>query len=536
MNTPLTPLRGNIVDYLFERSLSSKLASRAFLTTSEGDVSFEQLHERASQVGNLLGSLGIKPGERVMFSVLDGIDFMSLFLGVMKVGSVSLPINTFLTAKDYGYYLRDSGARMLVIDESLVPLIKQVGETQALPEHVLVAGKDPQGFRSLDEAVRDQPKHVPTWQCDADDVAFWLYSSGSTGDPKGVLHTHAHIHASCELFGQNTLGISQDDVIVCPPKMFFAYGLGFQVYMPLRACARVVADAQPGRPHRVWEILQKHRPTLLVAVPTIFSGLLDTLKHVDKETIQHVFEPLRFCVSGGEVLAPTSVRAWKDLTGTDILDGVGTTEMTHMFVINRPGKVVPGSSGKVVDGYQVKLIDENGKDVPCGEIGNMFAIGPSAAKQYWNKPDKTAATMHDGGVLTGDKFYQDTDGNYFYVGRNDDMLRAGGIWVSPAEIESTLLEHPDIAECAVIGVEDEHRLVKPKAYVVLRANVDPTTELEQEIQNTMRAKLAHYKCPRWIEFTDELPKTATGKIQRFKLRQWAQEAGPAAAVDARQSA
>ena len=536
MSTTLTPLRGNIVDYLFERSLGTELASRACLTTSEGDVSFEQLHERACQVGNLLGRLGIKPGERVMFSVLDGIDFMSLFLGVMKVGSVSLPINTFLTAKDYGYYLRDSGARMLVVDESLVPLIKQVGESQALPEHVMVVGKDTQGFRSLDEALSDQPKHAPTWQCDADDVAFWLYSSGSTGDPKGVLHTHGHIHASCELFGQNTVGITQDDVIFCPPKMFFAFGLGFQVYMPLRAGARVVADAPPGRPQRIWEIIQQHRPTLLIGVPTIFSGLVEILKHVDKQTIQHVFEPLRFCISGGEVLAPTLVRAWKDLTGTDILDGVGTTEMTHMFVINRPGQVVPGSSGKVVDGYQVRLIDENWQDVPCGEIGNMFAIGPSAAQQYWNKAEKTAATMRDGGVLTGDKFYQDQDGNFFYVGRNDDMLRAGGIWVSPAEIESTLLEHPDIAECAVIGVEDEHRLVKPKAYVVLRENVVATSALEQSIQETMRAKLAHYKCPRWIEFTDDLPKTATGKIQRFKLRQLAQKTGPGATVDARQSA
>ena len=536
MSSELPPLRGNIVDYLFEPSLGSDLASRACLTTPEGDTSFQELHERCCQVGNLVGSLGLKRGDRVMFSVLDGADFMSLFLGVMKVGSVSLPINTFLTVKDYAYYLRDSHARMLVIDESLVPLIKQVGEIQALPEHVFVTGKETAGFRSLEDALQKQAKDVPTCECKPDDVAFWLYSSGSTGDPKGVLHTHAHIHASCELFGRNTVGLTKDDVIVCPPKMFFAFGLGFQVYMPLRACARVVADAQPGRPQRVWEIIQQHRPTLLVAVPTIFSGLIDILKHVEKETIEHVFEPLRFCISGGEVLAPSLVRSWKELTDTDILDGVGTTEMTHMFVINRPGQVVPGSSGKVVEGYQVRLVDENWKDVPCGEIGNMFAIGPSAAQQYWNKPEKTAATMREGGVLTGDKFYQDQDGNYFYVGRNDDMLRAGGIWVSPAEIENTLLEHVDIAECAVIGVEDEHRLVKPKAYVVLREGTVPTSELEQAIKEAVRSKLAHYKCPRWIEFIDSLPKTATGKIQRFKLRERAHSTQQGPAVEARQSA
>ncbi|TAL76179.1 MAG: benzoate-CoA ligase family protein [Burkholderiaceae bacterium] len=517
-----TPLQGNIVDYLFEHSLGSGLRTRAFLTTPDGDVTFEQTYARICQVGNLLKALGVQPGDRVLFSVLDGSDFVGLFLGGIKVGAVSLPINTFLTTQDYGYYLRDSAAKVAVVDQSIAPLILEAHKAQPLSARILVIGPNTYGFESFEDAVRDQPSSVTTHACAPDDVAFWLYSSGSTGAPKGVVHTHAHLQASCELFGRNTLNLSSDDVVICPPKMFFAYGLGFQVYMALRAGARVITDPSPARPAQILELIMKHHPTLLVAVPTLFAGLLDKLRNVDKDDIAQAFSRLRFCVSGGEVLAPSVIQGWKDVTGSDILDGVGTTEMTHMFVINRPEHVVPGSCGQVVDGYTVRLVDDDWKDVPQGEIGNMFAIGPSAAQQYWNKPEKTASTMRGGGVLTGDKFYQDKNGNYFYVGRNDDMLRAGGIWVSPAEIESTLLEHPDISECAVIGVEDDSRLVKPKAYVVLRSEVVAGPELEEAIRQVVRSRLAHYKCPRWIQFVDSLPKTATGKIQRFKLRQMEQ--------------
>lgn len=315
------------------------------------------------------------------------------------------------------------------------------------------------------------------------------------------------------------LGISSDDVLICPPKMFFAFGLGFQAYMSLRACARVIVNPAPARPVKILDDILKHRPTLFVAVPTLFTGLLDLMRDWGKEQIGQAFGRLRFSVSGGEVLAPSVSQSWKEKTGTEILDGVGTTEMTHMFVINRPGSVVPGSCGRTVDGYTVRLVDDNWVDVPVGEIGNMFAVGPSASQSYWNKPEKTASTMRDGGVLTGDKFYQDKDGNFFYVGRNDDMLRAGGIWISPAEIESTLLEHPAVSECAVIGVENEDHLVKPKAYIVLRSGVDAAPETEDDIRKLVRDKLAHYKCPRWMQFVDSLPKTATGKIQRFKLRE-----------------
>lgn len=536
MSVLLPPLKGNIVDYLFEPSLGSSMKDRAFLLTPDGQVTFRQLYERVCQVGNWLTGLGVRPGDRVMFSVLDGVDFISLFLGAIKIGAVSLPINTFLTAKDYGYYIQDSGASVVVVDGSLKTSIDEVAASQGLPEHVFIIGSSEPGYPDFRSAVNEQSRFVQTYPSNVRDTAFWLYSSGSTGAPKGVPHTHEHIYASTELFGINALNIGSEDVLLCPPKMFFAFGLGFQTYMPLRACAQVIVDPRPARADRILDNLVHYRPTLLVAVPTLFSGLSALIRDLPDETTRAAFGRLRFGVSGGEVLAPSVMKEWQRLTGTEILDGVGTTEMTHMFIINRPGRVVLGSCGKTVEGYTVRLVDENWNDVPVGQVGNMFAAGPSAATEYWNKPEKTRTTMRDGGVLTGDKFYQDADGNFYYVGRNDDMLRVGGIWVSPAEIESALAEHPDVNECAVIGVEDENQLVKPKAYVVLRAGVAGSPQIEESILQLMRAELAHYKCPKWIEFVDDLPKTATGKIQRFKLRHIMQNPGCEQLAGNRQSA
>lgn len=536
MGSSLQPLKGNVVDYLFEPSIGKPLEDRAFLLMPEHEISFKTLYERVCQVGNMLKEIGVGPGDRVIFSVLDGVEFPALFLGAMKMGAVSLPINTFLTAKDYAYYIQDSGASVVVIDESLVPLIDEVAHNQSLPPHIFVVGSQTGAYRSYTEFVSRQPKHLDTFTCRATDTAFWLYSSGSTGAPKGVLHTHAHIQASTELFGRNTLEISEGDVLLCPPKMFFAFGLGFQIYMALRLCARVVVDPRTGRPDRILENIIRYRPTILVAVPTLYSGLAALISQMPPHEARKAFGSLRFGVSGGEVLAPSVIKEWYRLTDTEILDGVGTTEMTHMFVINRPGQIVPGSCGKVVDGYVVRLVDEEWNEVPEGQVGNMYAVGPSAATEYWNKPGKTSATMRDGGVLTGDKFYKDAKGNFYYVGRNDDMLRVGGIWVSPAEIESTLAEHSAVSECAVIGVSDENSLIKPKAYVVLRSGYIASVSLEESIRETVRDKLAHYKCPKWIEFVLDLPKTATGKIQRFKLRDGAKQANPETSSAQRRSA
>ena len=521
--SPIAELKGNVVDYLFEQRLGTEEAARPYLVLPERNFSFGEMHRRVCQVGRLLQSLGVQPGDRIMFSVRDGIDFPAIFLGAMKIGAVALPINTFLQANDYAYYVKDSGARVLIVDHELVAKIEPIRGDATFPRDLFVVGRDAAGCRRFEDEVEAQPGDLATVPRQPDDTGFWLYSSGSTGDPKGVVHTHAHIYWATELFGIATLGLAATDTILCPPKMFFAFGLGAQLYFALRTGAAVIVEAQPVKPQAVLGHLVQHRPTVLIGVPTLFAGMIDLMRGMEPTARREAASRLRLCISGGEVLPATVNRNWKESTGTEILDGVGTTELTHMFMINRPGAVVSGSCGTIVAGYSARFLDEDHRDVPPGEIGNLFISGPTAARSYWNKSEKTAATMWDGGVLTGDKCYRDDEGNFFYVGRVDDMLRVGGVWVSPAEVESVLTEHEGVLECAVIGVADENEMIKPKAFVVARQGQAVSAAFEESVRTLLRSRLAHIKCPRWIEFVPELPKTATGKIQRFRLR--AAEAG-----------
>ena len=509
----------NVVDYLFEHRLSPEQAERPYLLLADASFSFGELYSRVCRVGHLLRSIGVEPGDRVMFSVRDGIDFPAIFLGAMKIGAVALPINTYLPATDYAYYVRDSSARVLVVDASLVAKIDEIRHQAGFPTTLFVTGGEAAGWQPFEAALRALESDLPSRPMRPDDTGFWLYSSGSTGNPKGVVHTHSHIRAATELFGLATLGMDASDTVLCPPKMFFAFGLGAQVYFPIRVGAAIIAEPEPVRPQIVLDHLQRHQPTVLIGVPTLYAGLLELMRGMEESALRAACSRLRVCVSGGEVLPPSLYQRWLDVTGTEILDGVGTTELTHMFMLNRPKAVVPGSCGRLVEGYSARIIDDERRDVAPGEVGNLFVQGPTAAREYWNKPDRTAATMWEGGVLTGDKVRCDSDGNYFYVGRGDDMLRVGGVWVSPAEVESVLAEHAAVLECAVIGVPDEHEMIKPKAFVVLRQEAAGGDASEESMSAMLRSRLAHIKCPRWIEFVAELPKTATGKIQRFRLRE-----------------
>jgi branched-chain amino acid transport system substrate-binding protein len=377
------------------------------------------------------------------------------------------------------------------------------------------------GLMFLEDALEQHGPECPTFPANPNDMAFWLYSSGSTGNPKGVVHTGAHIYWATELFGLGALGINENDVILSPPKMYFVFGLGNQVYFPIRAGAQNIANPEPIAPEAVWEQWLAHEPTVVVGVPTLFANLLRIAEDkIGRKRVLQACRRLRVCVSGGEILPTALMDRWQQFAGVEILDGVGTTEMTHIFMINRPGHVVPGSCGRLVAGYHAELIDDNGAPVPAGEIGNLLVFGPTAAEQYWNKPEKTAQVMGRGGVLTGDKLYRDQDGNFFLVGRSDDMLRVGGIWVSPAEVESVIAQHEAVLECAIVGHPDEHDMIKPKAYVILRErNSADVAGLAETLRNHVREQLAHIKCPHWFEFVDELPKTSTGKIQRFRLRE-----------------
>lgn len=519
LREPQPALRANIVDYLLEHSAAPEHAARPYIIEPDRTWSFADLCERAGRVGNLLRSLDVKPGDRVLFSAMDGVDFPALLLGIMKIGAVALPINTYLKPQDYLYYITDSDAQVVIVDHSLMPLIEQIRGDAPRLRHVIALRAPAVGYPLLDDLIRSHSAQCPSHPTDPDAMAFWLYSSGSTGVPKGVVHTGNHMFWATELFGLGTLGIDRDDVILSPPKMYFAFGLGNQVYFPIRSGAQVVTNPDAITPQRVWELWLKHRPTVVFGVPTLFAGMLRYAEeHIGRERAREVSARLRLCISGGEILPPTLMQRWRDYVGVDILDGVGTTEMTHMFLINRPGQAAPGSCGRLVAGYTAEVVDDDGKPVAKGEIGNLRMFGPSAARAYWNKPERTALVMARGGVLTGDKVFEDETGNFFLVGRADDMLRVGGIWVSPAEVEGVIAQHGNVLECAVIGTSDEENMIKPKAFVVPRERVANTDSFVADLRAFVRERLAHVKCPRWFAVVEELPKTSTGKIQRFRLR------------------
>jgi benzoate-CoA ligase family protein len=511
-------LKGNVVDYLFGNSLR-RGGSNNYLITPDRTWSVAQLADRTSRVGNYLRSLGVQPGQRVLFSVKDGIDFPAIFLGAMKIGAIAIPINTYLKPNDYVYYIRDSECVALILDHTIAQAIVPLRSKFPVVRHIVTTDSRHDNLPFLDDELQGLNGQCESFAADPDDMAFWLYSSGSTGSPKGVVHTGNHIYWATELFGRQAQKIGKNDVILCPPKMYFAFGLGNQVYFPLRLGAQNITNPDPISPDTIWKQWLEHEPTIVIGVPTLFAALLRIAEEkMGAERVRQASRRLRYCVSGGEVLPAALMERWKAFAGVQILDGVGTTEMTHMFMLNDLNNPVPGSCGRLVEGYRAELVDDNNQPVAQGEIGNLRAFGPTAAENYWNKPEKTKEIMSRGGVLTGDKMYQDADGNFFLVGRSDDMLRVGGIWVSPAEVESVIAQHETVLECAVIGFPDAESMIKPKAYVVLRKTGDPARIAEQ-LRDHVRERLAHIKCPRWFEFIDELPKTSTGKIQRFRLRE-----------------
>jgi benzoate-CoA ligase len=395
---------------------------------------------------------------------------------------------------------------VLVISPALLPEFEKIpkGQCPSL-EHVLVVGPE------FDAFLASGSPTLEAVMVDRDAPAFWLYSSGSTGAPKGCVHLQHDMVVCGELFGKGVLGITESDRCFSVAKLFFAYGLGNGLYYPLAVGATAILWPGPPTPANVYATIERHRPTLFFSVPTGYGMLL-------AQEEPHDLSSVRLAVSAGEALPPSLYERFKQRFGVDIIDGIGSTEAAHMFISNRPGAIKPGSSGQIVDGYDAKIVDENDQPVALGEIGNLWVRGDSTCAAYWNQPEKTAQTIKGDWLRTGDKYTLDADGFYWYAGRADDMLKVGGLWVSPIEVENALMEHPAVLECAVVGREDHDTLIKPAAYVVLRAGHEGTTALGTEMQQFVRQRLAEYKRPRWVEFITELPKTPTGKIQRYKLR------------------
>jgi benzoate-CoA ligase len=507
------PRNYNAAADLIERNLSAGRGAKLAYIDDAGQYTYSELAERINRFGGGLQALGLEMEHRILIAMVDTIDWPVAFLGAIRAGIIPIAVNTLLTTRDYEYMLSDSRAKALLVSEQLLPQFAPLLGKLPFLEHVIVSGNDAHGHLSFQKMLSDGKKELQVAPTTRDDACFWLYSSGSTGMPKGTVHVHASLPLTAELYSKGVLGMKESDVVFSAAKLFFAYGLGNSMTFPLYAGATTVLMAERPTPDAVFKRLQAGKPTLFFGVPTLYAGMLASPAFPKKEALS-----LRSCVSAGEALPPQIAKGFKEKTGVDILDGIGSTEMLHIFLSNRPGDLRLGTTGKPVPGYELRLVDEQGALVKQGELGELEIAGPTAAAYYWNNREKSRGTFTGRWTKSGDKYSVDADGYYAYGGRSDDMLKVSGIWVSPAEVEAALVSHDAVLEAAVVGREDEQKLVKPHAYVVLKPGQAASDGLKGALQQHVKDRLAPYKYPRWIEFLNELPKTATGKIQRFKLR------------------
>jgi len=504
----------NAATYFVDRNLDEGRGDRVAIEYGDQALTYEQVARQVNQTGNALRELGVEIETRVMMIVLDCPEFAFCFFGAMKIGAVPVPVNTLLKASDYRTLLNDSRARVTVISAELLPVIEPIVTDLEYIRHIVVVGETNQ-HTSFHALIAGKSDELETARTSRDDVAFWLYTSGTTGVFRAAVHLHHDMVHCTELYARGILDIRQEDRAFSIAKLFFAYGLGNALYFPFAVGATTILH--PGRPDpaSVFAVVDRYRPTIFYGVPTAYAAMLNAAEQGASVDMSSV----RVGVSAGEALPASIYQRWLDRFGVRILDGIGSTEILHIFLSNRLDDARPGSSGKVVPGYDAKIVDDALQPVPQGEIGNLMISGDSICAYYWNKHDSTRWAIKGEWMRTGDKYHQDADGYFWYDGRGDDMLKVGGIWVSPTEVESAVSEHPAVLECAVVGAEDSDTLVKPKAYVVTKSGSDAGTELAQSIQEFVKGRIAPYKYPRWVEFIDELPKTATGKIQRYRLRE-----------------
>ncbi|HVR94932.1 MAG TPA: benzoate-CoA ligase family protein [Casimicrobiaceae bacterium] len=500
---------------LVERNLLAGRGERIAFIDDANRYTYRELAERVNRCANAWRRLGMRMEDRVVLLLHDTIDFPVAFLGAIKAGVVPIPCNTLLTAAEYEYLISDSRARAVIVSAPLLPMVEPLKAKLRELEHLIVSGKSDAELRGLrfEDWIGHESSDASAAPTTADDVCFWLYSSGSTGNPKGAVHLHSDLIHTAELYARPILGIGPNDVVFSAAKLFFAYGLGNALTFPLAVGATALLMAERPTPAAVFKRLTEHRPTIFYGVPTLYAALLASADFPARESLA-----LSRCVSAGEALPADLGKRWHERTGVDILDGLGSTELLHIFLSNRQGEVRYGTTGKPVPGYALRIIDEGGNDAAPGEIGELQVSGPTSSPYYWNNRERSLATFLGPWTKSGDKYTVDRDGYYTYCGRSDDMLKVGGVYVSPFEVEAALATHGAVLEAAVVGHADESELIKPKAFVVLKPGLTGAPALAVELQEHVKARLAPFKYPRWIEFVAELPKTATGKIQRFKLR------------------
>ncbi len=499
---------------LLDRNIDKGLGAKTAFIDPARSITYGELQSETRRFANLLVSLGIRREERVALIMADTVEYPIAILGAMRAGIVPVLINTLLTAEQYNYMLADSRARAVLISAPLLPAVEPALKDLPALDQVIIVGGDAKAPRiDFAAALGAQSAEFETAATHSDEPAFWLYSSGSTGSPKGTKHVHASPMLTAKLFAQRVLGMREDDVVHSAAKLFFAYGLGNGLSFPMSVGATTILNPQRPTPDSVFDILAKFQPTIFCGVPTLFAAMLH-----DKNQAGAKGSPrLRLSTSAGEALPEHIGKAWEARFGTPIVDGVGSTELLHIFLSNAPGDIVYGTSGRAVPGYEMRLLDENGKEVAEGEIGELFVRGPTAAEGYWNQRDKSRSTFQGEWTKTGDKYTRDASGRYTYCGRADDMFKVSGIWVSPFEVETAVASHPAVLEAAVVPHEDEEGLLKPKAFIVLKEGFG-REGIEDSLKEHVKANVGMWKYPRWVEVVEALPKTATGKIQRFKLR------------------
>ncbi|MGB6269990.1 MAG: benzoate-CoA ligase family protein [Pseudolabrys sp.] len=552
----------DFVDANVARGLGNKIA----FIDPERSLTYGGLQARSTRFANALRELGVEHEQRVALLLNDTVDYPVAFWGTIRAGAVAIPLNTYLPHPQYAYILNDCRATALVVDAALADTMWPVLETLPRRPIVIVVGSTNQAPSSWpglsrpstssllqDVDARDERGHdgkivggisqaPSSWPAGhdgrgtvhhfediiatadatpftadtlSDEVAFWMYTSGSTGDPKGVKHVHSNLMATAKLFGQGILGIHENDVVHSASKLFFAYGLGNAMSFPLSVGATTALWPHRPSPEGVFETMRRHRPTIFYGVPSLYTALLshhEICKGAGSDR-------LRICVSAGEALPAQIGERWRDTVGVDVLDGLGSTEMLNTFLSNRPTDIRYGSTGKPVPGYDARIVDENGRDLGTDEIGELIVRGPSAGEGYWNQREKSRRTFAGEWTHTGDKYRRDAEGYYYYCGRTDDMFKVSGMWVSPFDVEAALVSHEAVLEAAVIGKEDADGLIKPKAFIVLKNGFKADDLLLETLKVHVKVKAGPWKFPRWIELRSNLPRTATGKLQRFKLRE-----------------
>jgi 4-hydroxybenzoate-CoA ligase len=517
----------NAVSDFVDANVARGLGKKVAFVDPDRSLTYSELQSRSIRFSNSLHALGLAQEDRVALLLHDTVDYPVAFWGAIRAGMVVIPLNTYLNSAQYTYILTDSRATALVaaapLARDLWPIVARLPHLKTVilsGEHELPAlpGCETLLFEDVLAKASDEPHTADTV---SDEVMLWLYTSGSTGNPKGVKHVHSSLLATAKLFGQGILGINENDVVHSASKLFFAYGLGNAMTFPQSVGATAVLWPHRPSPEGVFEMMRKHRPTIFYGVPSLYTALL-----ADKAICKGAgSDRLRLCVSAGEALPAHIGEQWRDTVGVDVLDGIGSTELLQTFLSNRPGDIRYGSTGKPVPGYDARIVDENGRELGVDEIGELIVRGPSAGEGYWNQRAKSRHTFCGEWTHTGDKYRCDRDGYYYFCGRTDDMFKVSGMWVSPFDVEAALTSHEAVLEAAVIGKEDADGLIKPKAFIVLKNGVAADDGLFEKLKSHVKDKAGPWKFPRWIELRSDLPRTATGKIQRFKLREEDRAAG-----------